>query len=355
MSVEPMQINLPHLVRSRMASGRWRYRVRLPNGKFVTVRGEPGTPEFLDNYQAALHSDSPQPPPAPRGSIAWLVGAYLAQCRREVTGGTLSPLTLKQRESLLHRLVADHGQTDKGPRTAALDKSAVERLLAARAATPGAARNLLKALRSMFKWAVKLGHVRADPTLGVERARMRSDGFAPWSVADLRRFMARHPPGTKAHLALMILVFTGARRSDLMQLGRQHMVTIDGEPWLAWHQAKGGTLVEVPILPPLARALATPVVGDMVFLLTDHGKPFGHAGLGYRFHAWCEQAGIEGRSMHGVRKAAGALLAECGVTEEEIMAVLGHSNPRTAAIYTRSANRRTLAKSAMAKMKRVQI
>ena len=39
-----------------------------------------------------------------------------------------------------------------------------------------------------------------------------------------------------------------------------------------------------------------------------------------------------------------------GCTENEIMAVLGHSDERTTSIYTRSASRRMLAESAMRKM-----
>lgn len=85
--------------------------------------------------------------------------------------------------------------------------------------------------------------------------------------------------------------------------------------------------------------------------MTEHGKPFSVAGFGNWFREQCEFAGVRKRA-HGLRKAAGGLLAEMGCTENEIMAVLGHADERTTAIYTRSASRRMLAKSAMNKMAR---
>ncbi|WP_157982004.1 tyrosine-type recombinase/integrase [Oceanicella sp. SM1341] len=93
----------------------------------------------------------------------------------------------------------------------------------------------------------------------------------------------------------------------------------------------------------------------MPFLVTSFGRPFSVAGLGNKMQEWIADAGLSGRSAHGVRKAAGALLAEAGCTEHEIMVVLGHANPKTSAIYTRSANRWKLARKAMEKMARQNI
>ena len=100
------------------------------------------------------------------------------------------------------------------------------------------------------------------------------------------------------------------------------------------------------ILPPLAAVLPR---DRMTFLLTEHGKPFSVKGFGNWFRVQCDAAGVA-KSAHGLRKAAGGLLAEMGCTENEIMAVLGHADERTASIYTRSASRRVLAESAMRKM-----
>lgn len=52
-------------------------------------------------------------------------------------------------------------------------------------------------------------------------------------------------------------------------------------------------------------------------------------------------------SAHGIRKAVGSLLAEAGCTQYEIMALHGHSDPKTSEIYTRSVDRLRLAEQAL--------
>jgi integrase len=42
-------------------------------------------------------------------------------------------------------------------------------------------------------------------------------------VEEVRQFERRYPIGTKARLALALLVFTGQRRSDIVRFGKQHV------------------------------------------------------------------------------------------------------------------------------------
>ncbi|WP_226898473.1 tyrosine-type recombinase/integrase [Mangrovicoccus algicola] len=65
------------------------------------------------------------------------------------------------------------------------------------------------------------------------------------------------------------------------------------------------------------------------------------------FKRWCIEAGLPDRSPHGIRKAAGHLLAEAGATQHQIMAVHGHSQARTSEVYTRDVQRSKLAESAV--------
>jgi len=52
------------------------------------------------------------------------------------------------------------------------------------------------------------------------------------------------------------------------------------------------------------------------------------------------------RSQHGVRKAKAQEIAEQGGSVYEVMAYLSHSDPKTAAIYTKFVNRELLATKA---------
>ena len=62
-----------------------------------------------------------------------------------------------------------------------------------------------------------------NPAREVRRVSYASDGFHTWTVDEVRQFEARHPIGTKARLALALLLYLGVRRGDLVTLGRQHV------------------------------------------------------------------------------------------------------------------------------------
>ena len=60
-------------------------------------------------------------------------------------------------------------------------------------------------------------------------------------------------------------------------------------------------------------------------------------------------------SAHGVRKIAATRAADAGATEAELMAIFGWTDPKMAALYTRTANRKRLADQAMEKLSRTSI
>jgi integrase len=107
---------------------------------------------------------------------------------------------------------------------------------------PGAADNRVRALRGVFKWAVKHEHMSANPAIAVEYVSRASDGWHSWTSDELAQFERRHPIGSKARLALALLMYTGVRRSDVVQLGPQHVR--DG--WLKFRQSKTKTTVDLP-------------------------------------------------------------------------------------------------------------
>lgn len=144
----------------------------------------------------------------------------------------------------------------------------------------------------------------------------------------------------------------GARLGDALTLGPEHVR--DG--WLEWQPRKAGSApASIPTLPPLAEAIEAfrPPVQALrgPFLVTAYGHPHASEKAPANwFKRRCTEASVE-KSAHGIRKALGGLLADLGCSEHEIMAVLGHANPRTSAIYTASAKRKQLAASAAEKLR----
>jgi hypothetical protein len=53
------------------------------------------------------------------------------------------------------------------------------------------------------------------------------------------------------------------------------------------------------------------------------------------------------QSRHSIGKAPGNPLAKFGATKYQIMTIHGHSSPEASKVYTKGANRTTLAESAM--------
>jgi integrase len=208
---------------------------------------------------------------------------------------------------------------------------------------PGAASNRVKAIRSVFKWALKENHITTNPARDLEQVKMGGTGWHSWEPEEVRRFEERHPVGSKARLALALLMYTGVRRSDVVLLGRQHVRS----GWLKFSTVKTKVAIEVPVLPELQRIIDASPCGDLTFLVTDYGRPFSVEGFGNKFRGWCNQAGLPQCSAHGIRKAAAAIAAENGATSQQLMAIFGWLTLAEAERYTRAAERRRMAGDAM--------
>jgi integrase len=80
----------------------------------------------------------------------------------------------------------------------------------------------------------------------------------------IHQFEARHPIGTKAMLALALMLFLGVRRGDLVTLGRQHAQDdfIRIIPRKPRHKRKD--VSEKPILPVLADIIARSPTGALI-------------------------------------------------------------------------------------------
>jgi integrase len=180
--------------------------------------------------------------------------------------------------------------------------------------------------------------------------QMGSQGYYSWTIDEVRRYEERHPIGTRARLALALLLYTTQRRSDVVRLG--HKMAHDG--WIKFTQTKNANRkpirLEIPILPELQRIInATTPLGTDTYLVTEFGNPFTVAGFGNRFRKWCDEAGLPHCSAHGLRKAGSARLAELEASDREIMAITGHQTAKEVDRYTKGARQKKLAASAMEK------
>uniref|UniRef100_UPI0034A43039 tyrosine-type recombinase/integrase n=1 Tax=Dongia sp. TaxID=1977262 RepID=UPI0034A43039 len=224
----------------------------------------------------------------------------------------------------------------------------IRQIIQERAKTPAAANSLLKRLRALMQFALEADLIKTDPTFSVRPIRQKTAGFHSWSEEEIEKFLDHHKPGSRAHLAFSLLLYTGQRRSDVVRMGRQHVR--DGV--LTIRQQKTGNEVSVPILAELAGAIAAVPADNLTFLRTAFGKPIDAAGFGNWFRAMCNDAGLPKHcSSHGLRKAAARRLAEAGCTSHEIAAITGHQSLKEVERYTRAFDRKGAGERAMEKLK----
>ncbi len=334
-------IRYRYLVKDVSRHGKERWYVRRPRSKKIRLLSDPGTPEFTQEYLAAMKA------PAQKTrtvrvqpySLAWLINQYFASA----DFGWLAEATRVQQRSILGRVATENGDKDARTLTSAAVKAGRDR----RAHTPGAANNFLKSVKALYVWGVDAGHVSHNPVIGVKRIRVGKSTWTPWTPEQREQFCRAHPIGTMPRLVYALAYEAAFRRSDIVTVGRQHIK--DG--FIQKTQEKTDEPVWVPISPELQACIdAMPKTG-LHLVTTAYGKPFSVKGIGGAVQRWLEQAGLDGQgiSLHGLRKAAGADMAEGGATQEEIAAALGHSSTKTASIYTKSADKKRLARQAQAK------
>lgn len=359
-----MHLEYPGLCREALPSGtiRWRVRPKGERGRKILLHIAPDHKDFHRHYEAARRGQSIDPAStisAERGTMGWLFQAYLVHLEDQVSKNAASPLTLKERKSLTAYVLAQKSEQahSKGKVYATLPVTIPESELEAfkdrMSGTPGKARNVWKLLVAAYEFGKKRSYCKTNPARAVDRPVYKSAGGAkPWTVEDLEAFKKVHPKGSAAHLALTIFMFTACRISDAVLLGRAHEERRDGQLWLEWQpKKKGSRFVQIPVLPPLQAALQARTVVGARFLLTAHGKPYSSPeGLRNNLSKWCAAAGISGKSSHGIRKAAGHLLALNGATQYEIMAVHGHANASTSQVYTDAVERAKLGQMAATKL-----
>jgi integrase len=320
-------------------TGKPRFYFRRAGFKSVPLPGLPWSPQFMEVYEATL-SSQPLQIGASRTKPG-TVSAAIAGYYYDQSFLSLAPNTQRQRRGILERFRAEHG--DK--RVALLQRQHIIALLKTKKRF--AARHWLMAIRALMKYAVEIGLRPDNPASDIRLSNLKTDGYHGWTEAEIEQFQAYHGPETKARLALALLRYTGQRRGDVIRMGRQHI----RDRALYLRQEKTGIELVIPIHPTLAAIIAEAPADHLTLLTTTLGKPFTPAGFGNWFRDRCNEAGLRHCSAHGLRKAAARRLAEAGCTMHEIAAVTGHASLSEIQRYTKAADQKRLALSAMEKAK----
>lgn len=336
-----VDVRLKYIVEDADRHGNLRIYVRRPGHKKVRIREQPGTPQFMAAYNAAIRGAA-QPLTNDRGSFGYVCKAYFANKIFD----RLDQSTKAWRQRELEELCEKYGKLP-----IAMMQPRHIRTMRDEKDTPTTSNQRLKALRALFKWAVEANQAEHNPTLGVERVPSPdTGGHHAWTPEEVAQFEQHYPVGTKPRLAFALAFYTTGRREDVARLGPKKICNGRVVYTQAKNEHRKPVHMDIPLHPELKHIIEQTPHGTETFLVTEQGTRYSPNGLSDMFRKWCEAAGLQGCSLHGLRKATAVLLAELEASPHEIGAITGHRTLHEVERYTRTARQKKLADSAMGKL-----
>ncbi len=206
----------------------------------------------------------------------------------------------------------------------------------------------LAAVRSLFKWLCKEGHLGADPAAHLEmpkeQRRLPQDTLSEAEVADILNVPDTSDPlGVRDKAMLELLYSTALRRTEIAKLelrdlnadratlhvrggkgGKDRVVPVGGRAlqWCAKYLDEVRPLLQIDL-------------AEAALFLTGYGKGFSPNSLGNLVRKAVEKSGV-GRpgSCHLLRHACATHMLEGGADTRVIQQLLGHAKLETTQVYT---------------------
>ena len=322
--------------------GRERHYFRKGRGARIVLPGQPGSEAFMLAYHAALAGQAVSNQAA-QGAEAGTFDRLVKDYFQSPDYLRLGWSTQKAYRSVIERMVRDENIGHRLVKE--MTRGHVQKIVAKRATTPGAANDVLKKLKILLHFAIDNGWRKDDPTLRIKR--FAEGEFHTWTDEEIARFERSWPVGTRERSAFALFLYTGQRASDVAKMSSAD-VAEDGI-WVVQLKTKAKLLI--PVHPALQEALAAFPVTEGMLLKTGYEEPFTSKGLSNFMADKIDAAELPDRCVtHGLRKAAARRLAEAGCSANEIASITGHVTLEEVARYTKAAEQRKLARAAIARL-----
>jgi len=232
----------------------------------------------------------------------------------------------------LERLQADvlSGKTAKDVRTKARGRAIIR-------GGPGAAGQTIRSTAAMLSWAVMQEILPHNPAIGVQkitarrRERFLTTAEARHMIDTLAELVATDeiPDG---HAAIVrLLLFTGARKSEILNLTWGEVDLERGRILLPWHRSKTGEKMIPLNSAAVAEIMRRPREGPYVFPAARGEGPT--VGLYKTWDRVREVAKLEGVRLHDLRHSFASFAAADGASLYLIGKALGHRQASTTERY----------------------
>jgi integrase len=351
--------------------GKTRWRFRRTGHRDIRLPGDPHSPEFDAAYQRLITGQPARVIPIEGSAQPETFKDAYRLLKQTTDWRKLEPKSQRSYSSIIEQLLRHRiGAGVFGDAPVAdlrrRDAIAVLSVFADGATTEW---RMLICLRKLIVVAMDQEWIVTDPTLHLKRPPA-VEGHATWTAGHMAAFEARWPAGSPQRTAYALGLWLGNRVSDIAQLRWDHlstkeilwqgkMVKVDGFEFVPHkgRKRKQAKKLFLPVTPMLAEHLAAVPRGRNPFVVPNGNYDRGYTidALSQAMSRWAKEAGLPaGYTMHGLRKALGAKLAEADATTRQLMEVLGHSNIAFAELYSREASQVRLAYEAMDKVTKME-
>lgn len=329
-----------HRVKKRLADGRtavyhyaWRGGPRL--------HAEPGTPEFIREFESAFVERSAPTP----GTIASLITDYKESAEFKDLAASTRREYLQYLDVILDRfgtakLAAFEDKRMRKPIRAWRDKMSSK---------PRKADYALAVLRALLSFGMENGDLSVNHAKGFRRLHRADRSDIIWEPDDIEKFCAVASPALQR--AFHIARLTGLRREDLVKIPW----TADKGSYLEWKPGKGrrhNRTVVIPIVPELRKVMgAKGSNGAMQIVLGEKGRPLSPSGLSTAVDRAKRKAGVNKR-WHDLRGNAATALCVAGLDDRAVAEIVGWTEDDVAAIRRKYVSRERIIQAAIHRLDR---
>jgi integrase len=302
-------------------------------GKRWRLHGEPGSRQFLKDYQEATAEFAGAVPFGVIDSFSSVLDAYLDSPEFE----DKAPGTQKNYKVYIKKLRPAFGPfpiKDIKRKHVKIYRDSISK-------KRGAANQAVRVMMAVCAWAIDADLIEVNPAANIRS--LKGGERLPWPDALIERFFIEAPK--ELAWAVAMGLWTGQRKGDCL---KARWKDIEGGG-IHFTQEKTGKQVWIPILPDLEAVLASINKRSLIILTSTKGRVWSKPGFDAAFSKCMKKMGVTGYVFHGLRKNAAKNLAEAGCTTEEIKAWTGHSD-EMAGYYARGADQKRLATSALSKL-----
>jgi integrase len=310
------------------------------------LRGEPGSPEFMASYHAAIEERRTPD----QGRFLAIIAAYKASEDYK----KLADSTKRNWSRWLDRIGEYYGDL----RIAQFDRPEKIRPIIRRwrgqwADTPRNADYGMQVLSRVLSYAVDpLGKIAGNPCEGIKQLYSGDRSDIIWTHSDIAE-LKRSCASEIAH-ALDLAAATGLRLGDLLRLSWSHIG--DDAIILTTGKSKHRRQALIPLYGELQAILAAIPRRSTVILTNSLERPWTVNGFGTAFNRAKIAAGISDRDLHfhDLRGTAATKFYTAGLPERVIAEIMGWEEDYVAKIIRRYVGRSAATKAAIAELNRAE-